>query len=142
MLEFLFWGENHAISTLEASLWAKAIHSTRPRSFSPGCSWQENPKSVSFIFMLSSKRIFSGFRSRWTMLSLCRVQITSSRARMIFLEGDAWHWLIIFSLFMLLLLFKRSFLFFKKKKKMYLFYICEYTVSVFRHTRSGHYRWL
>ena len=37
--------------------------------------------------MLSSRRMFSGFRSRCTMLSLCKVAITSSRALMIFLGG-------------------------------------------------------
>ena len=63
-------------------------HVTGPRSFFPGSSWQEKPKSVSLMFMSSSKRMFSGFRSRCTMLSLCKVKITSSRALMIFLGWD------------------------------------------------------
>lgn len=70
-------------------------HVTRPRSFSPGSSWQEKPKSVSLMFMLSSKRMFSGFRSRCTMLSLCKLRITSSKALMIFLEWDR-HMLLLY----------------------------------------------
>ena len=61
-----------------------------PLSFSSSRSWQEKPKSVSLMFMSSSRRMFSGFRSRWTMLMEWRYWITSSSARMIFLGmGDS-----------------------------------------------------
>lgn len=45
----------------------------------------EKPKSVSLMFISSSKRTFSGFRSRWTMPWMWRDSTTSIRARMIFL---------------------------------------------------------
>lgn len=61
------------------------LASPLPLSFSFSFSWQEKPKSVSLMFMSSSRRMFSGFRSRWTMLMECRYWITSSSARMIFL---------------------------------------------------------
>lgn len=61
-----------------------------PLSFSFSRSWQEKPKSVSLMFMSSSRRMFSGFRSRWTMSMEWRYWITSSSARMIFLGmGDS-----------------------------------------------------
>lgn len=73
-----------------------AVHP--PLSFSFSCSWQEKPKSVSLMFMSSSRRMFSGFRSRCTMSMECRYSITSSSACMIFLgRGDSitpsahWH---------------------------------------------------
>lgn len=60
-----------------------------PFSICPGCGWTAKPKSVSLMFMWSSRRMFSGFRSRWTMFWPWRNWTTSSRARMIFLTQ--WH---------------------------------------------------
>lgn len=57
-----------------------------PLSFCPGSICTEKPKSVSLIFIWSSRRMFSGFRSRWTMFWLWRYWTTSRRARMIFLK--------------------------------------------------------
>lgn len=70
-----------------------SLHLARPLplSFSFSFSWQEKPKSVSLMFMSSSSRMFSGFRSRWTMLMECRYWITSSSARMIFLGVRTAH---------------------------------------------------
>lgn len=57
-----------------------------PLSFCPGSICTAKPKSVSLIFIWSSRRMFSGFRSRWTMFWLWRYWTTSRRARMIFLK--------------------------------------------------------
>lgn len=57
----------------------------RPFSIWSGLICTEKPKSVSLMFISSSKRTFSGFRSRWTMPWLWRNCTTSIRARIIFL---------------------------------------------------------
>lgn len=66
-------------------IYSYLVYTIVPLSFSPGCSCTEKPKSDSLMCPWSSRRMFSGFRSRWTMLREWRYCTASSRARIILL---------------------------------------------------------
>lgn len=57
-----------------------------PWSFCPGVICTAKPKSVSLMLILSSRRMFSGFRSLCTMFWEWRNWTTSNKERMIFLQ--------------------------------------------------------
>lgn len=77
---------NYIICKHSEKLLFKGAHKNSPFSLCPGSIWTEKPKSVSLIFTSSSNRMFSGFRSRWTILWVWRYSTTSRRARIIFLS--------------------------------------------------------